>query len=118
MSMSGSGFPRITPLQRIRTKQVMPTIIVISPGLQESSCLRMTIQQRMKGAAQAARRSQSNTAKTSHALAELFGPVPDDSITEFGLPLVENQGSHRDPRRTSDEPMATSSAGETCDGSR
>src|SRR4026208_415082 len=102
MSMAGSGLPKITPLQRISTKQVMPTIIVTSPGLQDSSCLRMTIQHRMNGAVQAARRSQSNTAKTSHALAWLFGPVPDESITEFGLSPVEYHGSHRDPRRTSE----------------
>jgi hypothetical protein len=75
----------------------------------------MMIQVRMKGAAQAERRSQSKIAKTSHALASLFGPVPDDSITEFGFSLVEYQGSHRDPRRTSDEAIPTSSAGETCD---
>src|SRR4051812_27746905 len=113
--MPGSGLPKISPLQRISTKQVMPTIIVTSPGLQDRSCLRTTIQQRMKGAAQAATRSQSNTAKTSQALAWLLGPVPDDSITEFGLPLVEYHGSHRDPRRTSDAAIPTSSAGETSD---
>src|SRR4051812_43963811 len=116
--MPGSGVPRITPLQRIRMKLVMPTIIVTSPGLQDSSCPRMMIQARMKGAAQAERRSQSNTAKTSHAVASLFGPVPDELITEFGFSPVEYQGSHRDPSRTSDEAMPTSSAGETCDGSR
>src|SRR4029079_5382720 len=118
MSIPGSGLPRITPLQRISTKQLMPAIIVTSPGLQDSSCLRMRIQHRMKGAAQAATRSQSNTAKTSHPLALLFGPVPDDSITEFGLSPVEYQGRTKDPRRASDAAMPTSSAGETCDGSR
>src|SRR5215210_1828300 len=116
--MSGSGFPKITPLHRISTKQVMPTIIVTSPGLQDSSCPRMTIQVRMNGAAHAATRSQSKIAKTSHAVAWLLGPVPDDSITELGFPPVEYQGSQRDPRRTSDAAMPTSSAGETCDGSR
>src|SRR5690349_9133878 len=96
----------------------MPAIIVISPGLQLSLCPRMMIQVRMKGAVQAATRSQSNVEKTSQPVAWLLGPVPDDSITEFGLLPVEYQGSHRDPRRTSDAAMPTSSAGETCDGSR
>ena len=61
------------PLQRISTKAVMPTIIVISPGFQVSLCPRAMIQARMNGAMQAASSSQSRIAKVWNADALSLG---------------------------------------------
>src|SRR5919198_4810151 len=99
MSTLSPGRPRMTPLQRIRTNAVMPTIIVTSPGRHVSLCPRAMIQERMNGAVHAATRSQSITPNVFQAVT-LSPPLTPASL-EFGLDeLVVNQGSQSDASRT------------------
>ena len=58
------------------------------------------IQERTKGAMQAARRSQRSVGKVSQAEALSSAPIPADSMIELGLSLVENQGRNNDAAST------------------
>src|SRR3954453_17459343 len=116
--MPGSGLPRVIPLQRIRTRVVIPTIIVTSPGFQVSLCCLATIQDRMNGAAQPAIRNQRSTGNVCHAVALALGPMCAELILELGLPLVVNQGRNSDASSTSADAIPTSSPGVSREKSR
>src|SRR5215212_2343662 len=111
ISIPGSGFPRMIPLQRISTRVVIPTTIVTSPGFQVSVCRLAMIQERMNGAAQPAIRNQRRIGNVWKAVALSLGPTLADSIFEFGLLLVENHGSHSDANRISADAIPRSSPG-------
>ena len=109
------------PLQRISTKAVMPTIIVTSPGAQVRVWPRAMIQERMKGAVQAARSRNRSVPNTSQALALSLAPITGSLVSpmiEFGLSLVENQGRKREIPSTSAASMPPYSPGVSFDRSR
>src|SRR6266480_1946692 len=116
--MAGLGLPRMIPLQRIKMKAVIPTIIVTSPGRQVSLWARATIQDRMNGATQAAIRAQRRIGKVWNAVALLLLPMCAEVIAECGLPLVVNQGSQSEAKSTSAATIPISSPGVSLDRTR
>src|SRR4051794_23075724 len=104
------------PLQRIRTRAVIPTTIVTSPGCQVSVCPRAMIQARMNGAVQAAASAMSSELNVCHPLGSALA-WKWESLT-LGFELVENHGSHSEPRSRAEDAAPRSSAGESLDTSR